>query len=147
VERHADVYRFVSLLVERRLLRNHTGERHRVSLTENLRHARIAWHGVQHLQPDWGSHSHSLAFGAEMPREDLGLYIILNAYWEALEFELPPPRDGDSWRRWIDTSLESPDDIVAWRSAAAVPDARIYRAGPQSVVVLWRSHEASGDGR
>jgi glycogen operon protein len=68
----------------------------------------------------------------------------LNAYWEALEFELPPA-GADAWRRWIDTSRESPEDIVPWQTAPVVDDARRYRAGPQSVVVLWRSHEAFGD--
>ena len=37
-------------------------------------------------------------------------------------FELPPPGDGSygPWRRWIDTSLDSPRDIVPWHEAAAV---------------------------
>ena len=33
--------------------------------------------------------SHSLAFGAELRREGLDLHLILNAYWEPLDFELP----------------------------------------------------------
>ena len=36
---------------------------------------------------------------------------MINAYWEALAFELPPTEEGAGWRRWIDTSLASPDDI------------------------------------
>jgi isoamylase len=64
--------------------------------------------------------------------------VILNAYWEALEFELPRKgdHDGDSWHRWIDTTLDSPQDIVEWETAPAVPG-RTYRAGPRSVVVLF----------
>jgi isoamylase len=40
--------------------------------------------------------------------------MIRNAYWETLDFELPGPREGQAgaWRRWIDTSLASPEDIV-----------------------------------
>ena len=47
------------------------------------------------------------------------MYLILNAYWEPLEFELPAVGDGggEPWRRWIDTSLESPQDIVPWQEA------------------------------
>ena len=63
---------------------------------------------------------------------------ILNAYWEPLEFELPSAAEYGvpGWRRWIDTSLESPDDIVAWRTAPDVCGAS-YRAGARSVVVLF----------
>jgi len=143
VNTHADVYRFVTLLTDRRLVRDQTYERARVSLTDLLQRATIVWHGVKQRQPDWGPQSHSLALEAGMLSGRLGLYIILNAFWEALDFELPPA-GGDPWRRWIDTSRESPGDIVPWRTAAPADDARSYRAGPQSVVVLWRSHDASG---
>jgi len=38
---------------------------------------------------------------------------MLSAYWEPLEFEIPPLSSGSSsgWRRMIDTSLEAPDDF------------------------------------
>jgi glycogen operon protein len=70
--------------------------------------------------------------------EKLLFHVILNAYWEPLDFELPQAGDGnqDSWHRWIDTSLDSPQDIVEWQSAPPVPG-RSYRAGPRSVVVLF----------
>jgi hypothetical protein len=40
--------------------------------------------------------------------------MILNAYWEPLEFELPQTgkHGAGPWRRWIDTALDSPYDIV-----------------------------------
>jgi glycogen operon protein len=63
--------------------------------------------------------------------------LILNAYWEPLEFELPT-LNGDTWRRWIDTGLESPDDIVPWQTAAPVAGAS-YRAEGRSVVLLISS--------
>jgi isoamylase len=89
-------------------------------------------------QPDWSSHSHSLAFEAMLRPEGLRMYLILNAYWEPLEFELPPvgERDAGPWRRWIDTWLESPQDIVPWQTAPLFSD-QTYRAAPRSVVVLF----------
>jgi glycogen operon protein len=138
LERHADVHRFVRLLVARRVQRDPTAGQRRVSLMDMLHHARIAWHGVKHLQPDWSPHSHSLAFGAEMVLEGIGLHLIVNAYWEALDFELPAVAGLEPWRRWIDTSLDTPHDIVAWQDAPTVADPLHYRAGPRSVVVLWR---------
>ena len=62
---------------------------------------------------------------------------MFNAYWEPLEFALPVPDSStDGWRRLVDTSLASPNDIAFdWDEAPEV-------AGPshsveaRSVVVL-----------
>ena len=62
--------------------------------------------------------------------------VILNAYAEALDFELPAIDGGGPWRRWIDTALDSPEDIVPWTAATAVSGA-VYRAEPHSVVALY----------
>ena len=101
-----------------------------------LRDAKTAWHGVRLFQPDWSDYSHSVAFGAELPKEGLSLHLILNSYWEPLDFELPPVSDGVAWRRWIDTALDPPQEIVDWQTAPPVPG-RTYQAGPRSVVVLF----------
>jgi isoamylase len=138
VAKHADVHRFVTLLNARRLLRDAEPEGRRLSLNQVLRKAIKAWHGVKLGQPDWGDSSHSLAVTAEARNEKLLVHLILNAYWESLEFELPGAGDddGDSWHRWIDTTLDSPQDIVEWETAPTVPGGT-YRAGPRSVVVLF----------
>jgi len=138
LDRHADVHRFVSLLNARRLLRDLTFERRRMSLNQVIQQASKTWHGVKLGQPDWSHHSHSLAFEAKGPG-GLHIYLILNAYRESLDFELPPAAGGEAagWRRWIDTCLESPQDIVPWAEAPGLCDHR-YRAGARSVVVLFR---------
>ena len=64
LEKHADVHRFVTLLAARRLLRDVEHEQQRVSLTQLIADANKAWHGVKLDQPDWGEHSHSIAFTA-----------------------------------------------------------------------------------
>jgi len=137
LQKHADVHRFVKLLTARRLLRDTAHERQRVSLNRLIREANKAWHGVRLNQPDWSDHSHSVAFTVEIRQEKLLLHLILNAYWEPLDFELPPldKGEGDSWRRWIDTALETPNDIVPWEKAPAVQELT-YRAEARSVVAL-----------
>jgi glycogen operon protein len=136
VEKHADVHRFVSLLNARRLQRDLEHERRRLTLNQLLRQASKAWHGVKVGQPDWGEHSHSLAFETKLRQEGLGVYLILNAYSEPLDFELPPAGEGvASWRRWIDTAFESSEDIVSWEMTPSL-SRHNYRAAPHSVVVL-----------
>jgi glycogen operon protein len=44
--------------------------------------------------------------------------------------------DTSSWRRWIDTALGSPQDIVPWQMAAVLPGPT-YQAAAHSVVVLF----------
>ena len=136
VERHASLLRFVRLLIERRLLRGVEHEIKRTSLTDLLTQARKAWHGVRLNQPDWGDDSHAVALNADLRQEGISFHMILNAYWEPLDFELPPPPEGRQWLRWVDTSLESPEDIVPWQEAQPVTRSS-YHAESRSVVMLF----------
>jgi isoamylase len=146
IDSHRDVHRFVSMLAARRLLRNVDAERQRVSLNQLLLEANIAWHGVKVFEPDWSANSHSLALSAELPREKLLLHLILNFYWEPLDFKLPAVRgvERNPWLRWIDTARASPDDIVEWRAAPRVEGCH-YTAEARSVVALFaRSEDRAG---
>jgi glycogen operon protein len=138
----ADVLRFVSLLNSRRVLRDVEHERQRVALNQLIRQADLTWHGVRLHEPDWGHDSHSVAFTTRFANEPGLFHFILNAYWEPLEFELPPAAGGggNAWRRWIDTFLDSPHDIVDWERAPLVSGDR-YRAEPRSVVMLFAGVE------
>ena len=134
--KHADLLRFVRLLIGRRTMKDTEHERRRVSLRQVLREAKYVWHGVIADQPDWSPVSHSLAMGAELKDEGLLLHVILNAYWEPLEFELPAISNGaGTWRRWIDTALDPPDDICELKAAPRLMGGT-YGAGARSVVVL-----------
>ena len=138
VKKHADVHRFLRLLTARRLLRGTGHERERLSLNRLIQAANKAWHGTSLNQPDWSDHSRSIAFTVEVRPEKLVMHLILNAYWEPLDFELPLAGKGRSsrWRRWIDTAQENPNDIVPWEQASAVSGAT-YRAEARSVVALY----------
>jgi len=132
--KHFELHRFVRLLIARRLLRDVEHERERVSLNQLIREAAKAWHGVKLGQPDWSDQSHSIALTAEIRRQGLTFHLIMNAYWEALDFELPVRGEGSGnpWRRWIDTSLDAPGDVVEWQTAPSI-SANSYPAGPRSV--------------
>ena len=137
-EKHADVLRFLRLLCGRRALRSTEHESRRLTLGQLIHRANKAWHGVKLDHPDWGDDSHSIAVTTELIVEGLLVHLILNAYWEPLRFELPGTERGRplQWRRWIDTARASPQDIVPWQDAPAVP-AGTYAVEGRSVVVLF----------
>jgi glycogen operon protein len=134
-QKHADLLRFVSLLVSRRSQRSISHEQRRESLLDFLTSATSTWHGVKLLQPDWSDNSFSVALGAVSRYHLLAIHLIFNAYWQSLDFELPAVPPGHLWRRWIDTALPSPDDIEPW-PGKEIPLQPVYRAQPHSVVVL-----------
>ena len=93
LSRHADVHRFVKLLIARRLMRDVEHERQRVSLNQLLREAKHAWHGVKLDQPDWSPRLAQSGIRCGTPEHrSCRLHLILNAYWEPLDFELPADR-------------------------------------------------------
>jgi glycogen operon protein len=142
LERHADVHRFVKALTRYRQQRDVVVQADVLSLNEQLRRARIAWHGVALDHPDWSHHSRSLAFTMHGLADRYLLHGMLNAYWEPLTFALPPVPQGahEAWRRCIDTALASPDDISPWKLAPPV-SAPSYLVQPRSLVVLARQAE------
>ncbi len=64
------------------------------------------------------------------------VHLIVNAYWEQLQFEVPLLADfpGHEWKRWIDTALDAPEDICTWEEAPVIRKSYIVR--PRSSVVL-----------
>ena len=135
LEKHSDIHRFVQQLCARRVMADLDHERNHVSIRRMLEESQKAWHGVRLLEPDWSDQSHSVALSAVLAKERIQFHLILNSYWEPLEFALPKVAKGKPWRRWIDTALESPQDIVAWEAAPAVPCVP-YQAQAHSVVML-----------
>ena len=149
LERHRDLHQFVRKLIGYRLRWMGAGdeESEGLSLNQLLRNAKIHWHGVRLGAPDWADDSHSIAFTLRSGRNrlPLWLHVMFNAYWEALDFDLPAaPAGAVGWRRWIDTSLDSPADILEGAAACSVPGTQ-YRVAPRSVVALFlRTDDRTG---
>ncbi len=143
VDRHQDLLRFVSGVI------------HFIQSLELLQHETlldvvpvhppkpfsahrpyVVWHGVKLNQPDWGYHSHSLAFSLYHPDAKEHLHIILNAYWEPLKFELPNLKRGIAWHRIVDTSLPAPDDFQPPDQAPRVKGTSYLVSDRSSVVLM-----------
>ena len=141
LERHADIHRFVKLLTAFRQRRDVVTAERPLTLNELLDRARIEWHGVKLNQPDWGEHSHALAFTFASLKARYQIHGMLNAYWSPLTFEVPPPQSSDrGWRRVIDTALTTPDDFTPWDAAPRVTSAS-YVVQPRSMALFIRSLE------
>jgi isoamylase len=97
----------------------------------------ISWYGVGptvDLSPD----SRSLAFclhGESQGDEDI--YVMINAYWEALQFQIQEGSAQD-WVRVVDTDLPSPLDF----SEAGLPVQKsTYVVARRSLVILLRKNK------
>lgn len=95
----------------------------------------LSWHGVQLSKPDWSEDSHSLAFSLRHPKANEYLHIMLNAYWESLNFQLPPLGQGEKWHRVIDTAGQLSEAACDLDAEAAV-ESETYRVQARSAVVL-----------
>ncbi|MBM4424937.1 MAG: glycogen debranching protein GlgX [Chloroflexi bacterium] len=137
LSRHADMLRFTREIIRFNRAHSlfHAGQFWGSGPAEGSDRPRVSWHGVRLNQPDWNHPSHSLAFELCDPATGDHLHIMLNAYWEPLDFDLPPLPPGQRWMRVADTALPSPDDIAEPGREAAVMRAR-YRVMERSVVVL-----------
>jgi glycogen operon protein len=136
LEKHADILRFTKKLINMRLNLSFTQRPTRdVSLNQLLRVVPATWHGVELNRPDWSEHSHSLAVTVRSLSQRRMYHIILNGYWEPLEFELPIWPSESGWRRVLDTALAAPDDLLPFKETHLVPGTT-YLTQPRSLVVL-----------
>ena len=132
--RHADIHRFAKQLISLRLMA--PIERSEMTLNELLSRQPVQWQGVRLGAPDWSYDSHSLAATVPLLGDRMVLHVMVNAYWEALQFEiLAVSEAGEPWRRCVDTFLDSPDDICDWANGPIVRGST-YLVQPRSVVLL-----------
>ncbi|MFL5310521.1 MAG: glycogen debranching protein [Myxococcales bacterium] len=99
----------------------------------------VSWHGVS-AEPDLGRESHTIAFhvrpARHLPAGSREVYVMINAYSSDLPFGIFAP-GGAAWRRAIDTSLPSPQDIA--EPGAVLPIVGdIYVVPSRSIAVLVR---------
>ncbi|GAB3216226.1 hypothetical protein [Pseudaeromonas pectinilytica] len=102
-ERSDEMQRYTQELIKYRkyLFSRAQHEGMMVSLAEILHRSEICWHGVNPYSPDWDANSHSLAMTAISLDVKVAIYIIFNAYWAPLQFNLPlPPQNiNGNWHR------------------------------------------------
>jgi glycogen operon protein len=127
LERNRDMFRFFKQMIAFR-------KAHPTIMRSRFWRDDVRWYGVLGA-PDLSYDSHTLAYclrGAS--QGDVDLYVMINAFWEDLEFGIYAETPG-GWRRAVDTSLSSPDDIVVPGDEVPLVEP-YYRVRARSIVVL-----------
>ncbi len=68
----------------------------------------ITWHGTSLNEPDWSDNSHTLGFEYHMPSRKERLLVLMNMYWDDLDFEIPKAIYG-KWNLQVDTAQDNSD--------------------------------------
>lgn len=143
-ETNADFMRFVRLAIA--LRRRHPilrrGRFHRGEDTDGDQIPDIAWFSATLDEAPWGDpNAKTLCYqlegregGPDAP--PCLIYVVLNADDEVVHVRLPPLAEGETWRRVVDTSLESPLDFVEEGAEVVLDPQDHYLVNPFSTVVL-----------
>jgi isoamylase len=129
LDRNSDIFRFFKNMIAFRKAHPSIGR-------SRFWRDDVRWYGVNG-QTDLTYYSHSLAFflnGSIAVDDDL--YVMINAFWQDLDFTVQEGAVED-WLRVIDTSRNSPEDIVEPDSGQPLSSIN-YKLSARSVAVLVR---------
>ncbi len=136
LEINRDIFRFWKLMIDFRkrhttILRPRyfTGQENERGLKD------ISWHGCKLNSPGWDDpYARALSYTMGEPGDEEDIHVMMNMYWEPLEFEIPRLAER-RWYRVIDTFLSSPQDIILAGDEIRI-NADSYLVQSRSVVVL-----------
>jgi glycogen operon protein len=134
VSENAELFRFCRLMIQ--LRKQHPALRHSQHPGPGAPEAN--WHGTRAWRADWSPGSRVLAFhriASDGDGMDV-VYVAMNMHWESLDFELPGPPEGRTWRVVANTHLPSPDDICEAGREVPLSDQATICVGGRSVIVL-----------
>lgn len=99
----------------------------------------VSWYGTTSAA-DLSTDSHSLAYclrGASQQDDDI--YVMINAYWEELQFRIQEGKPND-WTRIVDTGLPSGEDF---EETGIALEEEVYSVAPRSVVIFVRKRRSN----
>ena len=136
LEKHAGLFRFWKRMIEFR--KKHSTLRNRYFFNGAVNESGIpdvSWHGTTLNSPGWTDpDARALALTLGGFKGESNIHVMMNMYWEALDFEVPLLPDR-GWVKAIDTAAISPHDIA---DAGTEPpfNSHICSVGGRSIVVL-----------
>jgi isoamylase len=136
VEKNSDTFRFFKLMIAFRKRYGSLCRRGFFNGEVNERgFADISWHGCKLFSPGWHDpNARTLAYTLGGFEGEADIHVMLNMYWENLDFEVPCIK-GRKWYKVVDTALASPMDIVE-PCEEVVVSGNNYIVKDRSVVLL-----------
>jgi glycogen operon protein len=136
VENNRDLLRFWQRMIEFR--RNHAAVRGRQFFSGAVNQrglADVTWYGEKLNTPAWSDpQARTLAMTLAGFDGAPDIHVMLNMYWESVDFDLPIV-PGRSWFRALDTAQPPPDDIAGPGAEAPVAGTT-YKLQGRSVAAL-----------
>lgn len=129
LEKNREFFRFYRMMIAFR--KSHTVLKKERFLTPKD----IIWHGEKPKEPNWDKQSRLIAFSLPDKENNLTLYCAFNTSNHMCTVHLPKPQYGESWYAIVDTSLNSPSDIVEEKKAKPIKGAT-YKLPPFSALLL-----------
>jgi glycogen operon protein len=134
VKEQKELLSFVQKLIRFNLSNEFFQENYFWNSPDSLGASRCEFHGTSLHQPDFSGHSHSIAFLLKNLRYPRKIYVMVNAYWKRLAFELPNTK-GWHWKCIIDTAAPSPADFTT-EEKAPIYNAHTKWVAARSVAVM-----------
>jgi glycogen operon protein len=133
VRENAGFHRFVSRLI--RFRRAHPALRRHLFF-EDAAAGAAAFLGPKGGPPDSSPEARSLGLHLRGGGGHDDIFIAAHAHWEPATFALPRLRAGRTWRRFLDTSLEPPADVLDPGEEAPLAKQGAYELKPRSLAVF-----------
>lgn len=129
LQENPDVFRFFKLMIAFR-------KAHPSLARSRFWREDVSWYGVGR-DADLSDPSRSLAFALHgASQQDKDIYVMINAHLEELTFQIQEGTTNE-WRRVVDTSLESPFDILESGNESPLLPLH-YQVPARAVVILLR---------
>jgi glycogen operon protein len=143
-EKNADLFRYAKMITHFRhahpVLRNRYHFQHRDYVGSG--YPDISFHGTQAWNCDWSFSSRVFAFllcgkhAKQGTANDDFIYVAMNMYWDALNFQPPSLPEEMKWHIFSNTGMPSPEDVHDIGQEPVLAEQNNILVGPRSVVVL-----------
>ena len=139
IEKNKDMLRFFTKLIEFRKTHDILRRRHYFTGAINARGLKdISWHACEIDKPGFEDNtSRAMAFTLGAANGGCDIHVIMNMYWEPLEFQMPLIARR-SWYRVIDTYHSAPFDFTGGEDADAVKTPAVTVNGRSVAVYVSR---------
>lgn len=142
--KNADLFRYAKKIIHFRLVHPVLRSRYHFQNCDYVGsgYPDISFHGTRAWHADWSGTSRIFAFllcgkhAKQGTFHDDYIYVAMNMYWEALDFELPRLPEGMRWHVFANTSMPPPEDINEIGKESVLENQYNFFVGPRSVIVL-----------